>query len=355
MAARVIGLCAECLRQSAEIERIARIHASIRRQFALPEAAPSNPSGRKCSLCANECRMGVGQRGYCGLRENVAGQLVSLAGTWQIGHVQWYYDPLPTNCVAGWVCPEGESSDSFRDPRRRSWNRQNNLAVFYEACTFNCLFCQNWTFRLSPRNPHPMSAAQLAACSDDRTACVCFFGGDPAAQMLHALRTSDILLASRPHFPRICWETNGNMNAKLARRAAELSLRSGGCIKFDLKAWNDSLHRCLTGSSNRRTLDNFRLLAELGRDRRQPPLLVASTLLVPGYLDDEEIAGLAQFIAGMDPEIPYSLLGFHPDFFLSDLPPTSRAHAERAAAICHEAGLQNVRIGNRHVLSPVDY
>jgi pyruvate formate lyase activating enzyme len=355
LAARVIGLCAECLRQGREVELVARVHPSIRRQFGLPEVVPRHPSGRKCSLCANECRIGPGQHGYCGLRENVNGRLVSHAGVWQVGHVQWYYDPLPTNCVASWVCPEGESSESLRDPVRRSWRRQNNLAVFYEACTLNCLFCQNWTFHVARQKPHAMSAAQLAARVDERTACICFFGGDPAAQMLHALRTADLARQIRPEPPRICWETNGSMNAKLARRAAELSLRSGGCVKLDLKAWNESLHRCLTGASNRRTLENFRMVADLGKHRRQPPLVVASTLLLPGYLDDVEIVELARFIASIDPEIPYSLLAFHPDFFLRDLPTTSRAHAERALAICREAGLQNVRIGNRHLLSPIGY
>ena len=28
-------------------------------------------------------------------------------------------------------------------------------------------------------------------------------------------------------------------------------------LKFDLKAWNENLHRALTGLSNRRTLENF--------------------------------------------------------------------------------------------------
>jgi len=355
MAARIIGLCAECLRQGNETEFIARIHPPTRRPFGLPETVPATPSGRKCNLCANECRIGPGQRGYCGLRENVNGRLVSHAGVWQVGHVQWYYDPLPTNCVASWVCPEGETSDSSSDPRRRPWHRQHNLAVFYEACTLNCLFCQNWTFRLAHQTPHAMSAAELASGADDRTACVCFFGGDPAAQMLHALKTAEIVQQSHAQPVRICWETNGNMNPKLARRAAELSLRSGGCVKFDLKAGNDNIHRCLTGGSNRRTLENFRMVAEMGKSRCQPPLVVASTLLLPGYLDDVEITTLAEFIASIDPEIPYSLLAFHPDFYLQDLPTTSRAHAERALARCRDAGLRNIHIGNRHLLGPVDY
>jgi len=129
--------------------------------------------------------------------------------------------------VASWFCPEGESGESCGDsirPRRRG---QNNLAVFYESCTFDCLFCQNWSFRTSAQRPDVMSAAQLADRADERTACICFFGGDPASQMLHALATARMALERRPGAVRICWETNGNMNPKLLGRAAELSLRSG--------------------------------------------------------------------------------------------------------------------------------
>ncbi len=129
-----------------------------------------------------------------------------------------------------------------------------------------------------------------------------------------------------------------------------IALASGGCIKFDLKAWDDGIHRALTGFSNEWTLENFRLAADLARSRPTPPSLVASTLLVPGYVDASEVGALARFIAGFDPDIPYSLLAFHPQFYLHDLPVTSREHAEEALAAAKAAGLTRVRIGNIHLL-----
>ena len=60
---------------------------------------------------------------------------------------------------------------------------------------------------------------------------------------------------------RICWETNGAMNRALLRSMADLSIDSGGCIKFDLKAHEPSLHRALCGVDNARTLENFSYLA----------------------------------------------------------------------------------------------
>lgn len=59
---------------------------------------------------------------------------------------------------------------------------------------------------------------------------------------------------------------------------------------------------------------------------------------------------IAEFVAGLDPDIPYALLGFHPHFYFRDMPVTSRRHAEKSRQAAEEAGLRNVRIGNVHLL-----
>ena len=140
------------------------------------------------------------------------------------------------------------------------------------------------------------------------------------------------------------------MHPALLKQMAELSLNSGGCIKFDLKAWSEPIHIALCGVSNKRTLDNFRFLAGYIKRRTSPPLLVASTLLVPGYVGKEEVAGIAAFISSLDRDIPYALLAFHPDFLMTDLPATSRHQAMECLEAARAAGLSRVRLGNIHLL-----
>jgi pyruvate formate lyase activating enzyme len=283
--------------------------------------------------------MGDGERGYCGLRTARRGRIVHLAGTPRRGLVEWYRDPLPTNCVADWVCAG----------RRRPGD--HNLAVFYASCSSDCLFCQNWHFRAASPGEGGLSAAELAAVANPRTFCVCFFGGDPASQMPHALAAGAAMAGKGVV---VCWETAGPSHPRLLDRAVDLSLASGGCVKFDLKAWDDSLHRALTGVSNGPTLENFGRAARRARERPDPPLVVASTLLVPGYVDADEVARLAAFIAAIDADIPYALLAFAPHFAMGDLPRTSRRHAGDALSAARRAGLRNVRLGNAHLLS-TDY
>ena len=353
-----IGVCAECIKKNPEQSLIIaeKAHADARRLFGLPAKPPRDPSGILCGMCANNCKIGIGEKGFCGLVVNENGRLVRLGGTVEKGILEWYYDPLPTNCVAWWFCPGCTGTGYPRYAYRPSVESgYANLAVFYGACSFDCLFCQNWHYRnLTARLGPAISAWDLAGKVDEHVSCICFFGGDPSVQMLHALKTSVIALEAaekHKHILRICWETNGNMKREFADRAADLSFRSGGVVKFDLKAWDDDLHRALCGVSNKAALRNFSMIGENYFEKRgEVPLLTASTLLIPGYVDAGEVEKIAEFIASINPEIPYTLLAFYPQYKLSDLPTTSRKQALecRKAAEKH---LRNIRIGNVHLLS----
>jgi pyruvate formate lyase activating enzyme len=196
-----------------------------------------------------------------------------------------------------------------------------------------------------------VDAFDLVQAVDDRTACICYFGGDPSPQMPHAIRASRLALErNKGRILRICWESNGSMHPALLRQAAEFSLNSGGCIKFDLKAWSEDLHIALCGVSNKRTLENFKMLTKYVDRRPSPPFLIASTLLVPGYIDKKEVSYIAAFIASFNPDIPYALLAFHSQFMMNDLPPTSRRHAIECLEAARVQGLTNVRLGNIHLL-----
>jgi len=72
---------------------------------------------------------------------------------------------------------------------------------------------------------------------------------------------------------------------------------------------------------------------------------------VPGYVDEEEVRGIARFITSLNPEIPYALLAFYPQFYMHDLPTTSKNHVRRCLEVCKKEGLKNVRAGNIHLLS----
>ena len=369
-----LGVCLKCIRNKPEkaINIADNVHAESREIFGLPTKPPVESDGISCGICSNDCRIGEGGKGFCGLVLNREGRLVRMGGTVERGVLQWYYDPLPTNCVSWWFCPgcTGAGYPEYANSRGAETGYAN-LAVFYGACSLDCLFCQNWHYRNLVAKLDPiMSAEGLAARVDchvsgvhyhidekrqtREVSCICFFGGDPSSQMPHALKTSKLTLEmarKQKRILRICWETNGYWKEEFALKAAELSLTSGGNIKFDLKTWDDNLNKVLCGVSNKPILESFKMIGEgFFRKRYEVPVLSASTLLIPGYVDVKEIRNLARFIAEVDSAIPYTLLAFYPHYVMNDLPTTRREQANQ----CYHAAtehLENVRIGNIHLLS----
>jgi pyruvate formate lyase activating enzyme len=266
--------------------------------------------------------------------------------------VSFYYDPLPTNCVADWVCAGGTGAGYPRfahdcGPEVGFYN----LAVFFEACNLNCLYCQNWSFKKMQLSHRWTKIDTLKKAVNDTTSCICFFGGDPGPQLPFAVRLSQAARKKNPDgILRICWETNGALHPAGLKEMTRLSIQSGGCVKIDLKAWNPGTHRALCGCENSKILDNFARAAEWSLERSSPPGLIASTPLVPGYINEDEVYGLASFIAGINRDIPYALLAFAPQFLMDDSPTTSAAQARACLEAAKQAGLTRIRLGNEHLL-----
>ena len=353
-----LGVCGDCFKKYPEkaLNIAMKAHASSRIKFGLPNEIPNDINGAKCRICANECSIPNGGLGFCGLVKNTNGLIRYRIKIPEEGILEWYYDPHPTNCVAWWFCP---GSTGLGYPKYAVRNNVEkgyvNLAVFYGTCNMDCLFCQNWFYRENIQNLQPRTpVSELINHITHYVTCVCFFGGDPSPQILHALNVCKTIkekTKKEKRIIRICWETNGLMNKMFLDLALKFSLESGGIMKFDLKAWNPTLYKGLCGVDGRTVYDNFKHASKLIKDRPEIPLLTASTLLIPGYIDEDEIRNIARFIANIDPQIPYSLLAFHPEYMLIDLPPTSKNHAERCIKAAKDEGLKNIHLGNPWILS----
>jgi len=350
-----LGVCVDCIRERPEDveEFIREAHRESRKIFGLPSEPPRTEGGLRCNLCANECVIGEGEKGYCGLRRNEDGKLVTLSTAKQ-GLLSYYLDPHVTNCCAAWFCPAGTGAGypKFAYSRGAEYGYEN-LAVFFYGCNFDCLFCQNYSHKVL-RLGRKVSLQELVgeALRNPRVSCVCYFGGSPEPQLPFAIEASRRIIEGKgDRIIRVCFEWNGCGNTGLVRKAAELAYVSGGNLKFDLKCFDQTLSLALSGVSNERAYENFRMVAEEFWNRRvEPPVLTATTLLVPHYVDAEEVEHIAKFIADLNPEIPYSLLVFYPQFMMDDLPVTPRRQVEE----CYQAAkkwLRRVNIGNLHLLT----
>ena len=74
-----------------------------------------------------------------------------------------------------------------------------------------------------------------------------------------------------------------------------------------------------------------------------------TTLLVPEMnVSDEELTGIAEFIASVNPSIPWHVSRFYPTFRMNDRGPTPMERIMRALEIGKQAGLKYVYGGNIH-------
>jgi len=335
---RAPGVCLDCIRKSPQkaLKKSEEVHRASRQVYHLPAKPPSLKSGRFCGICSRKCILDTGNPGYCGKTGITGGS----------GNLSYSHDPHPVNCVSSRVCAGATSAGYPEFSQVKGCEKgSRNLAVFFNSCNFNCLFCQNYDFRHLSTQKDIVTLEQLIRQIRSDDTCVCFFGGDPTPQIRFALSWCDEII-KRGIQIRVCWETNGSMKGRYLDRMVDVSLKTGGTIKFDLKAWNDNLHRVLTGMPNGRILENFRRAEKSGASRPDLPLLTASTLLIPGYIDVLEISKLSAFIARINPEIPYTLLGFSPLFHMSDLPKGKRDYAESCLRAARDAGLTNVQLEN---------
>jgi pyruvate formate lyase activating enzyme len=321
---------------------------------------PRDDSGKQCIYCANQCQIPKGGKGFCGVWTNENDRLISRGGKNQ-AFLHTYYDPLPTNCCNTWFCPAGTDSGypEFSYTKGPEYGYYN-LASFMYGCNFDCLGCQNPSHKELDTAEKYTFDKFLLKTRKSRTSCICWFGGSPEPQLAWAIRASRKAIADRKTnqsqenyeepILRICWEWNGAGNPKLVAEAVKLSLLSGGNAKFDLKYATPALGNLFSGVSNKQSFKNFKQCYQRFYHQRSEPVLAATTLLIPGYITGTEVKKIADFIADLDPTIPYSLLAFFPALFLSDLPITSRNQVEECYQAAKDAGLESVHIGNKHLI-----
>ena len=122
-------------------------------------------------------------------------------------------------------------------------------------------------------------------------------------------------------------------------------------VMFDIKIFDNSAHKKLTGVSNQRILENAKRIADSGK-----PYLVR-TPVIPGVNDnEEEIGNIAEYVGGLGGAQYYELLLFNPlgeskydalqvknDF--AGTRPTKTEGAERLEQVAKRKSGLPVRIG----------
>ena len=109
---------------------------------------------------------------------------------------------------------------------------------------------------------------------------------------------------------------------------------------MDIKAHDEAIHRRLTGCSNEQIL---RLPYEI---KKRDFVLEVLSLFIPGWVETDQIEKIAQIISAVDPQIPFTILAFFPEYQLKDIPSPNLEQMLEAYKRVKDRGLKNVRLGN---------
>ncbi len=286
---------------------------------ARTELAVPHPSGKLvCVACAHRCKLADGARGVCLVRGRRGDGLT----------VPWGY-------TAGVAIDPVEKKPFFHFlPGARA------LSFGMLGCDLHCSYCQNWFTSQSVRDPEASRQALVAAPEDLVATCVArrceIMTSTYNEPLITAEWAHDVFVIARERGIRTTFVSNGHATPEVLDYLAPVL----DAYKIDLKAFDAKSYLAL-GGKLQAVLEGVKGLVERG------VWLEVVTLTIPGFNDsDEELAGIAGYLAGVSPDIPWHVTAFHPDYKMTDPPPTPAATLVRGVEIGRRAGLRFCYAGN---------
>ena len=280
------------------------------------------PDGRiQCDLCPRDCKLHEGQRGFCFVRQRVGDQMV----------------------LTTWGRSSGFCVDPIEKKPLNHFHPGSSVLSFGTAgCNLGCRFCQNWDISKSRELDKLQDQASPEAIALRARALGCrsvaFTYNDPVIFAEYAMDVAD---ACHAHDLEAVAVTAGYIRAE-ARRDFYAKMDAAN---VDLKAFTEDFYSRITFAHLQPVLETLEYLHHETR-----VWLEVTTLLIPGHNDSEaEVEKLSVWMREkLGPEVPLHFTAFHPDFKMTDLPPTPPSTLTRSRAIARAAGLQHVYTGNVH-------
>ena len=288
-----------------------------------------------CTACKQKCVIAPNHTGICGVRQNKDGKLFLLV--------------------------YGKASAVNIDPveKKPLYHFLPGTSIFSlgtVGCNFACTFCQNWNLSqaakdlrfklLKEKKPEVMDIELskfgyelspkkiVEMCVERNIPSIAYTYNEPtiffeylydASKLAHKSGIKNVLV------------TNGYESDE----SLEMLKGYVSAMNIDLKSFNDEFYRKICQAKLEPVLETIKKSHELGI------WIEITTLLIPGKNDsEEEVKKIAEFIAGIDKNIPWHISAFHPEYKMTDVPSTSTNFIHKSYNIGKKSGLNYVYVGN---------
>ena len=275
----------------------------------------------ECFLCPRKCSLKPGDRGFCFVRENRAGEVVLSTYGKSTG---FCIDPIE------------------KKPLNHFFPGTPVLSFGTAGCNLGCKFCQNWDISKSREVERlsaiaePMTVARAA--SELSCTSVAFTYNDPVIWAEYAIDTA-----------RACHELGIKT---VAVTAGYISPEARGeffadmdAANVDLKAFTEEFYQKITYSHLQPVLDTLVYLK-----RETSVWFEITNLIIPDANDNPgELRKMCDWILdSIGDEVPLHFTAFHPDFRMQDRDRTNPETLRLAYDIAKQTGLKYVYVGNTH-------
>ncbi len=283
----------------------------------------------RCSACKHRCVINDGKTGICATRANINGKLYLLT----YGH------------------PAAVNIDPIeKKPFFHVYPGSKLFSIGTFGCNFRCDFCQNWDLSQFPKKESMLIGEKAKVLIERNSISL-----EPEEAVEKAILYGADGFAFTYNEPTIFSEYAESI-AEIANRKGLFNvfvssgyetpealdyLKHINFFKIDLKGFSDEFYRKHCGTKFEYVLETIK---EIWKKRNYIEIV---SLIIPGENDsDEELRGMASFIAELDKRIPWHITRFHPDYLLRNKPETPIETLEKAWKIGKEEGLEYVYIGN---------
>jgi pyruvate formate lyase activating enzyme len=278
------------------------------------------PNGAvQCHLSPRNCKIRPGQHGFCMVRANRDGRLVSLNYGRSVHATE---ETIETEAVYHYA--PGEPI----------------LSMGNIGCMLNCDYCHNWK----------TSQARHVADGD-----VYYYTPE---QVVDIATRHGIRVISWTYNDPVVWHEFVTETAALAHAAGLVNLFKSAffisaeaiaellpvidIFSISVKSMDPRYYRKLTKGWIEPVLEGTRMVYEAGKH------VEVSTLMVTDLSDSEETArAVATFVGEeLDPNVPLHFVRFHPDYKMTNTVRTPVDRLERARELALDMGIQHVYLGN---------
>jgi pyruvate formate lyase activating enzyme len=270
----------------------------------------------ECQLCPHYCKLAIGKTGICGVRKNT-GEKIEL---------------LTYGVISGYSLDPVE-----KKPLYHFYPGKNILSIGSFGCNMRCDFCQN--FHISQNIPESLvpevtiSKIVKDALSSKNNIGIAFTYNEPVI-WFEFMR--DVAEIAKKEGLLTVMVSNGFVNGE---PLGEI-LNFIDAFNIDLKAFNNSFYRKLTGAEIEPVKNSLKQIAKSGKH------LEITTLIIPGQNDNEEEMVLqTEWIAGeLGKNVPFHISRYFP-MYKRDDPSTPEISLKKLSDIASK-NLNFVYTGN---------